>query len=643
MTETTDHAASESAETKPPRTGSGYKGLVFGAAILVSVATVVAGAYGIKTGSLILKALALDGALVSLAAWLALHARRIRERLLDAHEWQPEHFQGWDELDEEEAANVTLQDVHHARTLHYAVLAGPATVLVGFLAVFLLWTQSGRDAGLLPPEDTTAASVICLVACCLWLVLSRSFEAARREDLPEGPALMLAFRDLQWTSLLVAVGILGAMVWPEAGDGQSWLPPEVWVARAMLVWLSAVSLEQIIRIIVAWMRRGWAEEEFASPSYLLLREAVFVRGNPIASLFETIEARFGVSFRSSWAIRFVRRAALPSLVAVVLLFWGLTCLSVVGTDELGIRESFGRIRGDLLPASIQSKLPWHFGRASDDPLPPGLHWKLPWPFGRVRHYPVKKVFTKPIGFVPSPGRQRAYLWTKAHAEEEFALVLGNDAEVVAVNALVYYKIREDKKGFLDYVYYSQNPDEALDAYAHRALMEETRSTTLEQILSTSREEFANRLKESLREYSAKNRLGIEVVNVALVVLHPPIEAAASYLDVISARIDAQRFKIEAKGESLVTIQQAETESHSAVAGAEVFAAERVGVAYEKSSEFLALSKAYAVAPEAFEQRLWFETHEEALADKRLIVADEEIYFDRRPKPQALNIIPSGVP
>ena len=48
-------------------------------------------------------------------------------------------------------------------------------------------------------------------------------------------------------------------------------------------------------------------------------------------------------------------------------------------------------------------------------------------------------------------------------------------------------------------------------------------------------------------------LGIEVVDVALMGLHPPVEAAADYLDVISARIDADRVRVEALGETAVQI------------------------------------------------------------------------------------------
>ncbi|NQT12239.1 MAG: hypothetical protein HQ582_05800, partial [Planctomycetes bacterium] len=253
MTETKDHQPTHADETNQHLSGSGHRGLVVGAAILVGVGTIVAGVAGLQTKSLLLKALALEGLLVTLATVLSLHAFRIRRRLLDVREWEP---QEWDDPGAEEG-NVSLQDVRHARNVHYAVLAIPATVLVGLAGLYLLLTQSGREAVVLPAENTAAASVLCLVACCLWLVLSRSFEGARRTELPEAPALMLAFRDLQWTSLLVAAGILGTIVWPEKGfwgDGQMWSPPEIWVARLVLVWIVAVSLEQLVRSVVSWLK-----------------------------------------------------------------------------------------------------------------------------------------------------------------------------------------------------------------------------------------------------------------------------------------------------------------------------------------------------------------------------------------------------
>jgi regulator of protease activity HflC (stomatin/prohibitin superfamily) len=282
----------------------------------------------------------------------------------------------------------------------------------------------------------------------------------------------------------------------------------------------------------------------------------------------------------------------------------LSSLAVVRIDELGVRERFGRL--------------------DTAPLPPGLHTKLPWPFGRVLRYPVKHVVVKPIGFISNPGRQTSYLWSKKHAQEEFALVLGDGSELVAIGCLVYYKIHEDRERFLDYVYGGQNPDEALEAYAYRALMEQTRDTTLSDVLTANRARFADRLEQKLQSYARRNRLGIDVVDVALMGLHPPVDVAADYLDVISAQIDADRVRVEALGEKDVKLEQAHQEKASAVAAARVNAAQRIGKAIGESSQFLAIGEAYALAAEAFQWRLWFEAFEEVLARKRFVLVDQAV-------------------
>ncbi|MHC4405957.1 MAG: SPFH domain-containing protein [Planctomycetota bacterium] len=603
MTEAKDYGLPEAPGARQFKTSGSHKGFVFGAAVLVSVAAVLAYWYGAQTETLLMKALGLEAALVALAAWLSLHAGRIRQRLADYHEWESQEWQEADSDEVEAEEEVGLYDVQHAWKLHFTVFAAPATLLVGFLAGYLLFSPSDGGAGRFDTSYTATATgtVMCLIACCLWLVLSKTFEAAPKEELPEAPSLMLAFRDLQWLTLLAAAGILGTAISPKEGlwGSGAWSKPDMWAAGIILVWLMVVSLEQLIRIIAGWARGLPEDEPFEAPTYLLFREAVFVRGNPIASLFETIEARFGVSLRSSWAIRFVRAAAVPSLAAVLLLFWGLTCLTVVDTAELGVRESFGRVDDELLQ--------------------PGLHWKLPWPFGRVHAYPVKEVFVKTIGSEGRRMQQRAYLWGEAHAEGEFALVLGSVSEVVAVDGLIYYKIHEDKDRFLDYVYSFQGPEEVeetLDAYAYRALMEQTCSRTLKEVLSTNREEFASQLKQSIRDYCEHNRLGLDVVDVALVSFHPPVEVAEDYLDVINAEIEADARRIEAEGNRSIRKWDTDTQVISAITEVKVYAAGKIGRAHQESQEFAALGNAHAIAPAAVELRLRLDTLREILGEGR---------------------------
>jgi hypothetical protein len=460
------HSPSSQPVANAPLETGHYHSLVLASAILATVGTLLAGGYAVVTGLLVLKALSLEIAVVALTAWLCLNANRIRRRLseLDPLEENEENERAeeagkarWEEDEYGEEIppyDVAVGDIEHARKLHFVFLAVCPIVAIGFLSISQLWTGTAGSQDSLSAGRWAALAVVCLAASCVWLALAKSYAAGTEEALLEGSTLELAFREAQWASLLVAAVVLGSLVW--------W-PLEVWVGRLLLIWIVTTCGEHLFRLLFAWLRPTPEGSLGIPPMRLAVREALLVSGNPISSLFQTVEERFGVSFRSSWAIGFVRRATIPVLLLVVLLLWGLSSLCVVRIDNLGVRESFGRVTAA--------------------PLEPGLHWKLPWPFGRVRQFPVKRVSTQTIGFVSGERRQPAYLWSKQHAEREFALVLGAGSEVVAVDSMLYYKTREDSERFLEYVYRWQNPEEALEAYAYRSLMEQTRSATLDDVLS----------------------------------------------------------------------------------------------------------------------------------------------------------------
>ncbi len=586
------------AETK--RGGS----LLVTSAVLATGGALVAGGYGIYAGLVSLEALSLEMAMVAVAVWVAWHRERLDRRIAETeqasaasinHSQRAAHAPVWsgEEIEEDyDHYDIAFGDLEHARKLHYLLLALSPTALIGLLGGYLLVGGAVFRELEASTAQTTALGIASLAVSCIWLALTKSYGEAASPAGVQSSSLRLALRELHWATIAVAAAVLAAAFWPRL---------QSWVGGVLLVWVLVLAVEQFVRYLLHWLRPG--ENPLALPPLrLVLRELVVSRGNPAASFFEAVERRLGVNFRSSWAIRFVRGAVMPAALLVALLLWGLTSLAVVEVDCLGVRE--------------------HFGRVQSAPLSPGLHWKLPWPLGRLRQYPVKQVSLKPIGFISKPGRQAALLWTKEHAREEFALVLGGGSELLAIDSVVYYKIREDKEGFLDYVYHSANPDVALEAYAYRALMEQTRTATLAEVFSANRAEVARRLKESLQEYATANRLGIDVVEVALMGLHPPVEAGADYLDVISARIDADRETIEATGEQFAKIQHAQRESTTAVAEAKVQAARRVGEALEEASQFLALGQAYAVAPAALKLRLWFEILEEVLENKRFVVVDK---------------------
>ncbi len=461
---------------------------------------------------------------------------------------------------------------------------------------------------------------LALASMLPWFAIGRLLRELDADAVPEKAALDRITREALALSTLLGATVLASR----------WLSlAPLWAAHAFLIWVLLIAVEYVARFLWGLITAS-AEPQSRVPVELYSRQIVFSGWNPLINAMRLVEDHFGVSLRSSWAITFVKRAAPTIGGALLLLFWATTSICVVRLDQLAVRE--------------------HFGRRAGAALEPGLHFKLPWPLGRVRYFPVKTVFSKPIGFVeadeplpdgPSPAATgdtpRVLLWTQPHGREEFALVLGTQTELLAVNAILFYRIDNDPERFLDYVYGAQNAEEALSAFAHRALMELTRDRSLEQVLATRRDAFARELESAVAEYARTNRLGLEVVDLALVNLHPPIDAAADYLDVISARLDARRAVVEAHGEMAKRLNEQRRARDELVAETRVAAAHRIAQARGEALQFAAVNEAFAAAPAAFRLRTWIETLEESLQGQRFFLVDKrvmdrggEMLIDARP-------------
>ncbi len=613
MSERRQTSSSDVSQSRERRSAMHSHRSILASALALSCAAAVAAAvYGVQSASAVFVALAVQSALAATATWGSMDAIKVRakQRLLlntEADEYPQVAVR--DEPENESAADSARQQLAESRSMHFVFLAVPVGI-AAFFAGFQLWSQSLVVSATTQSIQATVLSMICLAVSCLWLVLAKSFsslavdapsvggeheEPGDESELPEAAALAQVFRESQWAALVAGIAILLGYVAPAA---------PLWTARIILIWSIAVSAEQILRIIFHSYLSP-LDRPFQSPIQLFLREAVLVRANPVASLLDTIEARFGLSLRSSWAILFVRKAVAPIVAILALLLWGLTSLAVVETHQFGVRE--------------------HFGRRVEKPLGPGLHWSLPWPMGRIRQFPVKTISTMQIGFQDArvSGRMeqmKGLLWTKPH-DEEFALVLADGAEMVAVNAIIYFKIQEDPELFFDYVYHTQNAESALEAYAYRVLMEQTRSATLDEVLSVNRRQFVIQLTQSLRDYSAANRLGLDVIDVSLVNLHPPVGAAPAYLDTISATIDADRAEIEAEGEVQAQHQDVRRQSAATVNQSHMEASRRFGRAAAETETYSASRQVYRQEGEAFKTRLFFDTLRDLLKDKRIVLVD----------------------
>lgn len=242
-----------------PRTATAGTSVLFAALVISASATVATGVYGFKNQSSLLLAVGFQLALAATTSWACLDARRIRGLQLTAT------------ISDDADADLLKRQLREAQAMHLVFLATPVGV-VAFLAGFQLWQWRIASAAD-PLLHSTAIAMCCLAGSCLWFVLSKSIAtlgaagaSRQNEQLPEAPALSLVFRESQWVSLVAGGALLFSSVLPSVADR---------VGIGMLLWIVAVSAEQLVRAGCLWFFAN-QDKGLQSPLGLVLRSALLV-------------------------------------------------------------------------------------------------------------------------------------------------------------------------------------------------------------------------------------------------------------------------------------------------------------------------------------------------------------------------------
>lgn len=400
---------------------------------------------------------------------------------------------------------------------------------------------------------------------------------------------------------------------------------------ALVVGLSIEPLLRVLPSLWAWwnLRSGEAAHLGPAVARAWLTRALFARANPVASTFDLLENTLGIDIRATWALAFVRRATGPLFAGVAVLGWLTTGLAMVGPDELGVRERFGRaLPGDLLQ--------------------PGIHVSLPWPVERIRLVSVHTVHTLPVGHeeealpdelaaVLDPGdgdgqeeeellaSQReegpeSRLWAKQHADQEYTLLLGDGRDLVTIDAQVHYRIADPRA----WLYGMQNPEAALRSAAYQAVMQQVIGLSLDEALGQDYRSFTKATAERLQARAEALELGVEVVDVTLGALHPPVSVATDYQAVVSAQIARQTAVVEARAYRTAELGGARADAVRAVALAEAAASEREAAAAGEVAAFLGLRAQVRTDEALYRSRRRAEALESQLTDRPVVILDHRL-------------------
>ncbi len=306
-----------------------------------------------------------------------------------------------------------------------------------------------------------------------------------------------------------------------------------------------------------------------------------------------LEENTGITMRALWSMKLIKKVVPCAIFGVAVLLW----------LSSGVVQIEAHQQGAL----------YRFGKLQKSPVTPGVHLTLPWPMDQVEVYDTESLGRLVIGYIPSGEQDN--IWTEAHGGEEYRLLLGNGDELISVNLEIEYKISD----LYNYVRNAAGPEALLQAEAYEIITARTISSDLETMLSTDREAFSESFRQELIEHMAHHNTGLEVVNVILESIHPPVEVADVYQNLIGASIDAEHIIILAQNQANQTIMDAKNEQTAKVGDAVVQQYQAIANAEAAVAEFMAGVAAYESYSAAYRYYKYMNTLVEAYGQAKLII------------------------
>jgi membrane protease subunit HflK len=281
--------------------------------------------------------------------------------------------------------------------------------------------------------------------------------------------------------------------------------------------------------------------------------------------------------------------ALP-ILGIALVLWLLTGIYVVGPDEVGVVQTFGK-----------------YSRAGQS----GLNYHFPYPIETVKTPKVTEVKRIEIGF-------RSVGKNQYQTVERESLMLTGDENIVDAEMIVQYKIKDPEAYLFNFI----EPELTVREASEASLRTVVGRHNIDEALTSGKFMIQEETKELVQSILDKYKTGIIVVAVQLQDVSPPQQVIAAFKDVASAKEDKNKMVNQAEGYRNDLIPKARGEAQSMIREAEGYKEARIARAEGDVAKFSAVLKEYRKAKGVTETRMYLETMEEILPKiEKIIIPD----------------------
>jgi membrane protease subunit HflK len=239
-----------------------------------------------------------------------------------------------------------------------------------------------------------------------------------------------------------------------------------------------------------------------------------------------------------------------------------------------------------------------FGKYSHT-MQPGLRFTLPRPFAEVYRVNVETI------------RQ----------EDNKGQMLTEDKNLIEIDYSIQYRIDETKVN--DYLFSVASPQNTVRQVAESVMRQVAGTRTLDFIINENRTAVNQQAREEIQSMLNDYKTGIQLSQVNITAVHPPIAVKEAFDDVVKAREDQKTFINQANEYANGRIPEAEGRVLKIVQEAEAYKESIIAEARGQANRFDLLRTQYELAPEVTRQRLFLETMENVMGDTSKVVMDQQ--------------------
>jgi modulator of FtsH protease HflK len=274
----------------------------------------------------------------------------------------------------------------------------------------------------------------------------------------------------------------------------------------------------------------------------------------------------------------LRKYSIVATLVLALAVWAVSGFYKVQPDQVGLVLRFGR---------------WI------DTTGPGLNYHFPYP----------------IEFVLLP-RVTAINQLKIGNGTVMQMLTG-DENIVEATASISWRIKDPAK-FLFNVF---DPERTVKVAGESAVRQIIGLNPIQSGLSDQRQKIADDAQSLLQRILDSYDAGIEVTQVQLQRVDPPLAVIDAFNDVQRARADQQRARNEAEAYRNDILPRARAEADRVTQDAQAYKEQVLNQAHSDADRFSALDAAYAKSPDITARRLYLDTMDEVLRAAGKILID----------------------